>query len=80
MHINAQLTSLRATLGQNLKKKSHTRCGQRTDELFTPSWIFFQHFQFLVPVMEAWQSKDTLKKTEADKEVKDGTPQRQTEQ
>lgn len=74
--IYGQLTSLRATLGQNLKTKSHTKSGQGTDELFTPSWIFFKHLQFLVPVMEARQSRDTLKKTEADNEVKDGTPQK----
>lgn len=74
--IYAQLTSLRATLGQNLKKKSHTKSGKGTDELFTPSWIFFKHLQFPVPVMEARQSRDTLKKTEADNEVKDGTPQK----
>lgn len=74
--IMTQLTSLRATLGQNMKKKNHTKSGQGTDELFTPSWIFFKQLQFLVPVMEARQSKDTcsFKKTDADNEVKDDTP------
>ena len=51
--INSQLVSLRATLGQNLRKINNTKSGQGTDELFEPSWIFFKSMQFLVPVMEA---------------------------
>ena len=60
-----QLTSLRQILGQNIKKKTSVKSGQSTNELFTPTWIFWDSLQFLVPVMHARQSKDTMKKDDS---------------
>lgn len=54
------MTSLRAILGQNLKKKTQWKTGQGTDEHFKPKWMFWEQLQFLVPTMEARQSRDTL--------------------
>ena len=59
--IQAQMTSLRAILGQNLKKKTQWKSGQGTDEHFKPKWMFWEQLQFLVPTMKARQSRDTLK-------------------
>lgn len=59
--IQSQMTSLRAIFGQNLKKKNQWKSGQGTDEHFTPKWMFWEQMQFLVPTMEARQSRDTLK-------------------
>ena len=63
--ISSQLTSLRQILGQNIKKNTAVKSGQGTDELFTPTWIFWDSLQFLVPVMHARQSKDTMKKADS---------------
>ncbi|CAB4020582.1 Hypothetical predicted protein [Paramuricea clavata] len=59
--IQSQMTCLRATLGQNLKKKTHWKSGQGTDEHFRPKWMFWEQLQFLIPIKEARQSRDTLK-------------------
>lgn len=59
--IYAQITSLRQVLGQNIKKVNTVKSGQSTDELYTPTWVFWSALQFLVPVMNAKPSKDTLK-------------------
>ena len=53
-------------MGQNIRKKTSVKSGQSTDELFTPTWIFWDSLQFLVPVVHAWQSRDTIKKDEID--------------
>ncbi|KAL9966434.1 hypothetical protein ACROYT_G024507 [Oculina patagonica] len=59
--IYAQINSLRQVLGQNIKKVNTVKSGQSTDELYTPTWAFWNALQFLVPVMNAKPSKDTLK-------------------
>ena len=41
------------------------KSGQCTDELFTPTWIFWDSLRFLVPLMHARQSRDTMKKDDS---------------
>jgi hypothetical protein len=49
---------LRVTFDENLNKRNPMDI--RTDDHFSPKWIWEQ-LQFLVPTMEARQSRDTLK-------------------
>jgi hypothetical protein len=50
---------LRVTFDENLNKRNPMDI--RTDEHFAPKLIFWEQLQFLVPTMEARQSRDTLK-------------------
>ena len=54
-------------LKKEKEKKSEdiVKSGQSTDELFTPTWIFWDSLQFLVPVMHARQRRDTMKKDDS---------------
>lgn len=67
--ISNQITKLRQILSQNVKKKQAVKSGQSTDELFQPTWMFWKQLQFLLPVMNAWQSRDTIADESSDKPV-----------
>ena len=43
-----------------MAKVSRTKSGQSTNELYKPSWIFWETLQFLRPVMQPGKSKDNL--------------------
>lgn len=58
--ISNQITKLRQILSQNVKKTKALKSGQSTDDLFKPTWLFWKQLQFLVPVMNARHSRDSL--------------------
>ena len=58
--IKAKITSLRAQLGREIAKTKAKKSGQGLGENYKSSWIYFDRLQFLVPIMQAGRSKDTL--------------------
>ena len=60
--IKTKINGLRAQLGRELAKEKSTKSGQNTDELYKSSWIHYQKLSFLIPVIHAGKSRDTLKR------------------
>ena len=60
MEIKTKINGLRAQLGRELAKVKKTKSGQGTEELYKPNWAFWEHLQFLCPVMTPRASKDTF--------------------
>ncbi|KAK3746093.1 hypothetical protein QZH41_004618 [Actinostola sp. cb2023] len=58
--LSVQLTKLRQILSQNIKKQNTYKSGQGADDVYNPTWIFWKSLQFLIPVMNARQSRDTI--------------------
>lgn len=58
--IKAKITSLRAQLGREIGKTKAKKSGQGLGENYKSSWIYFDRLQFLVPIMQAGRSKDSL--------------------
>ena len=76
--IKTKINGLRANLGGELAKEKSTKSGQSADELYSGNWIHYDKLAFLVSVIGASQSKQTLKRInlqedENEKEV-GGTP------
>lgn len=67
MDISNHLTSLRQILSQNMKKLNNVKSGQSADDLFSPTWKFWEKLQFLLPMIAARPSRDTLKPVQQDK-------------
>ena len=51
---------LRGQLGREMAKVAKTRSGQATNDLYKPSWIFWDQLQFLRPVLQPGKSKDNF--------------------
>ena len=67
--IKTKINGLRAQLGRDVAKVNKTKWGQNTDELYASSWIHYDRFSFLLPVIISSKSRDTLKrKTEDENE------------
>ena len=64
--IKAKITSLRAQLGREIAKTKAKKFGQGLGENYKSSWIYFDRLQFLVPIMQAGRSKDTLSSSTPD--------------
>ena len=60
--IKTKINGLRAQLGQERAKEKSTKTGQGTDKLYSSNWIHYGKLAFLVPVIEASKSRDTLKR------------------
>ena len=58
--IKAKISSLRAQLGREIAKTKAKKSGQGLGDNYKSSWIYFDRLQFLVPIMQAGRSKDTL--------------------
>ena len=58
--IKAKLLKLRSQLGREINKTSKTKSGQGTDELYKPTWVYWEKIQFLRPVMQPRKSRDSL--------------------
>ena len=46
-----------------MNKTSKTKSGQGTDELYKPTWVYWEKLQFLRPVMQPGKSRDNLQDT-----------------
>ena len=53
---------MRAQLGRELAKEKNTKSGQSTDELYSSNWVHYDKLAFLLPVIGASKSRDTLKR------------------
>ena len=58
--IKAKITSSRAQLGREIGKTKAEKSGQGLGENYKSTWIYFDRQQFLVPIMQAGRSKDSL--------------------
>ena len=65
--ITMKLLTLRSLLGRERAKISKTKSGQSLDDLYKPTWIYWDRLQFLQAVMQLGKSKDNLQGQE-DKE------------
>lgn len=51
-HLQAKFASLRNMFARELRKKNQTKIsGAGTEDLYRSTWPYFQHLQFLLPVM-----------------------------
>ena len=55
--------NLRLQLGREVAKVNATKSGQAVDDLYKPSWMYWDRLQFLKPVMQQGKSRDTLQDT-----------------
>lgn len=58
--IKAKLAKLRSQLGREIAKTNKSKSGQGTDELYKPTWTYWDRLQFLRPVMQPGKSRDNL--------------------
>ena len=58
--IRKKILQLRSQLGREIAKCNKTKSGQSSDELYKPTWIYWQKLQFLRPVMQPGKSRDNL--------------------
>ena len=58
--IRKKILQLRSQLGREIAKCNKTKSGQSSDELYEPTWIYWQKLQFLRPVMQPGKSRDNL--------------------
>ena len=58
-NIKNKILILRSQLGREMTKIAKTKSGQGADELYKPTWIFWDRLQFLCPVMQPGKSKDS---------------------
>ena len=60
--MKAKINELRAQLGWEKGKKTKTKSGQSTSELYKSSWIHYDRLAFLLPAIGSSKSNDTLQK------------------
>lgn len=60
--VKSKINSLRTQLGRERTKQCKTKSGQATDELYTSSWVHYERLAFLLPIIGASKSRDTLKR------------------
>ena len=60
--LKTKINGLRAQFGRELAKVNKTKSGPSTDELYVPSWIYYQRLLFLMPVVKSTKSRDTHKR------------------
>ena len=60
--VKTKINGLRAQLGREITKERTTKSGQSTDELYKSNWVHYDKLSFLIPVISAGKSRDTLKR------------------
>ena len=63
--IKTKINGLRAQLRRQITKETTTnttKSGQSTDELYKGNWVHYDKVSFLIPVIGAGKSRDTLKR------------------
>ena len=61
--IKTKILCLRSQLGRELNKTRSKKSGQGVAENYKSTWVFWQKLQFLLPVMQAGKSRDSLSST-----------------
>ena len=59
-NIKTKITNLRSPLGRKIAKSKAKKSGQARSECYKSSWTCWDRLQFLVPVIQAGKTKDTL--------------------
>ena len=60
--VKTKINGLRAQLGKEITKEKTTKSSQSTDELYKSNWVHYDKLSFLIPVIGAGKSRDTLKR------------------
>ena len=60
--IKTKITSLQAQLGREIYKVRKKKSGQAATDNYESNWVFWEKSQFLIPVMQAGQSRDNLRR------------------
>ena len=60
--VKTKISGLRAQLGREITKEKTTKSSQSTDELYKSNWVHYDKLSFLIPVIGAGKSRDTLKR------------------
>ena len=60
--VKTKINGLRAQLGREITKEKTTKSGKSTDELYKSNWVHYDKLSFLIPVIGAGKSRDTLKR------------------
>ena len=63
--VKAKIVNLRSQLGREISKCNKIKSGQGVNEVYKPSWAFWDKLQFLRPVMQAGKSRDNLRDKDA---------------
>ena len=61
--VKTKINSLRTNLSKEVSKERATKSGQSTDELYVNKWVNYQQLTFLIPIIGASKSRDSLKRT-----------------
>ena len=60
--VKTRINGLREQLAREITKEKTTKSGQSTDELYKSNWVHYDKLSFLIPVIGAGKSRDTLKR------------------
>ena len=60
---------MRALLGREITKEKTIKSGQSTNELYKSNWVHYDKLSFLIPVIGAGKSRDTLKRNSLPEEA-----------
>ena len=66
--VKTKINGLRAQFGRELAKENKTKSGKSTGELYRSGWIHYNRLSFLLPVIGASKSRDTLKRSNVNQE------------
>ena len=58
--IKAKLMKLRSQLVRDINESTKTKSGQSANELYKPTWMYWEKLQFLCPVIQLGKSRDNL--------------------
>ena len=68
--LNMTNASVKTTqLGREITKEKTTKSGQSTDELYKSNWVHYDKLSFLIPVINAGKSRNTLKRNSLPKDA-----------
>lgn len=59
--IKYKIICLRSQFGRELAKTNSKKSGQSVNDNYKSSWVYWEHMQFLRPVMQAGKSKDSYR-------------------
>ena len=58
--VKTKVMNLRTQLGRELAKVGENKSGERTSDLYKPTWTYWERLQFLCQVINPGKSKDNL--------------------
>ena len=60
--VKTKINGLRAQSGREITREKTTKSGQSTGKLYKSNWVHYIKLSFLIPVIGAGKSRDTLKR------------------